>query len=85
MCDIAQEVKDELRKFRFAKNNESSALICKLGRAIVFCRSNQLSNLFLVKVDREKQIIVIDEHHEDISVEELQVNLSFINVNFTVR
>lgn len=29
MCDISQEVKDELRKFRFARNKESSALICK--------------------------------------------------------
>lgn len=32
MCDIAQEVKDELRKFRFAKNNDSSAIICKFER-----------------------------------------------------
>lgn len=27
MCDISPEVKEELKKFRFAKNNESSALI----------------------------------------------------------
>lgn len=30
---------------------------------------------FLVKVDREKQIIIIDEYLEEVSVEELQVNL----------
>lgn len=27
MCDISEHVKDELKKFRFAKNNESCALI----------------------------------------------------------
>lgn len=27
MCDISDFVKGELKKFRFAKNNESSALI----------------------------------------------------------
>lgn len=36
MCDISPEVKEELRKFRFAKNNESSALICKLQSVPVF-------------------------------------------------
>jgi hypothetical protein len=79
MCDIAQEVKDELRKFRFAKNNESSALICKLRRAIRFCHFKSIDKLLSVKVDREKQIIVIDEHIEDVSVEELQVSSTIIN------
>lgn len=75
MCDIAPEVKEELRKFRFAKNNESSALICEFGRAAMFCQFYLILKHFSVKVDREKQIIVIDEHLEDVSVEELQVNL----------
>ena len=30
MCEISQEVKDEIRKFRFAKNTESSCLIREL-------------------------------------------------------
>lgn len=77
MCDIGQEVKDELRKFRFAKNNESSALICKLGRVIEFSRFLSIVVCFPVKVDREKQIILIDEHLEDVSVEELQVKPKF--------
>lgn len=55
MCDIPQDVKDELKKFRFAKNNESSALI--------------------LKVNRESQTIVIDEHLEDVSVDDLQEQL----------
>jgi hypothetical protein len=90
MCDIGQEVKDELRKFRFAKNNESSALICKLGRAIIFLSFSLIFKLFTVKVDREKQIIIIEDHIVDISVEELQVNSSFIvikrhgPINFTL-
>lgn len=29
ICDISSEVKDELRKFRFRKNNANCALICK--------------------------------------------------------
>jgi len=64
MCDITQEVKDELRKFRFAKNNESSALI--------------------LKVDREKQIIVVDEYLEEVSVEELQEQLPSHQPRFIV-
>lgn len=36
MCDISQEVKDELKKFRFAKNNESSALICEFAGISMF-------------------------------------------------
>ncbi|CAO1339433.1 unnamed protein product [Diamesa hyperborea] len=32
MCEISQEVKDEIRKFRFAKNTESSCLILKVDR-----------------------------------------------------
>jgi hypothetical protein len=35
-------------------------------------------DLFPVKVDRKKQIIVIDEHLEEVSVEELQVSLKTI-------
>lgn len=29
ICDISPEVKDELRKFRFRKDNANCALICK--------------------------------------------------------
>ncbi len=29
ICDISNEVKDELRKFRFRKDNINSALICE--------------------------------------------------------
>lgn len=35
MCDISDDVKNELKKFRFAKNNESSALICKENKGFV--------------------------------------------------
>ncbi|CAG9797639.1 unnamed protein product [Chironomus riparius] len=64
MCDIGPEVKEELRKFRFAKNNESSALI--------------------LKVDREKQEIVIDEYMESVTVEELQEQLPSHQPRFIV-
>ena len=40
---------------------------------------NEISIWILVKVDREKQIIVIDEHLEAITVEELQVKLDHHN------
>lgn len=35
MCDISDNVKDELKKFRFAKNNESQALIRKLIKFLI--------------------------------------------------
>lgn len=78
MCDISQEVKDELRKFRFARNAESSALICEFRFGFMFIKFYYTEMFFLVKVDREKQIIVIDEYLEEITVEELQVKLNLL-------
>ncbi|KAJ6633283.1 Glia maturation factor gamma [Pseudolycoriella hygida] len=55
ICDISNEVKDELRKFRFRKDNINSALI--------------------LKVDRDKQLVCVDELIEEITMEELQEQL----------
>ncbi|XP_055375937.1 glia maturation factor beta [Condylostylus longicornis] len=55
ICDISDEVKEELRKFRFRKSTNNSAMI--------------------LKVDREKQKVILDEFLDDISVEELQEQL----------
>ncbi|XP_037036890.1 glia maturation factor beta [Bradysia coprophila] len=55
ICDISNEVKDELRKFRFRKDNINSALI--------------------LKVDRDKQLVCVDELIEQITMEELQEQL----------
>lgn len=52
ICDISDEVRDELKKFRFRKSSSNSALI--------------------LKVDREKQLVILDELIDDISVDELQ-------------
>lgn len=89
ICDISSEVKDELRKFRFRKNNANCALICKSNRIIWFClwkifieliRLIDVSFSFFyvirtVKVDREKQLVCVDEHLDEISVDELQEQL----------
>ncbi|EEB15105.1 Glia maturation factor beta, putative [Pediculus humanus corporis] len=55
VCDIKDDVKDALKKFRFRKNENNAALI--------------------LKVDREKQEICIDEILEDISIDELRESL----------
>ncbi|CAD7080058.1 unnamed protein product [Hermetia illucens] len=52
ICDITDAVRDEIKKFRFSKNNDNAALI--------------------LKVDRDKQIIVVDEYLEDVSIADLQ-------------
>ncbi|XP_020804536.1 glia maturation factor beta [Drosophila serrata] len=55
ICDISNEVLEELKKFRFSKSKNNAALI--------------------LKVDREKQSVVLDEFIDDISVDELQDTL----------
>lgn len=52
VCDIQDDVKEALRKFRFRKHDNNSALI--------------------LKVDREKQEICVDEELESVELEELQ-------------
>ncbi|GLH14535.1 hypothetical protein R5R35_012397 [Gryllus longicercus] len=55
VCDIGDDVKEALKKFRFRKSVDNSALI--------------------LKVDREKQIICIEDCIEDISVDDLRETL----------
>uniref|UniRef100_D3TRZ1 Putative glia maturation factor beta n=1 Tax=Glossina morsitans morsitans TaxID=37546 RepID=D3TRZ1_GLOMM len=55
ICDISDDVRDELRKFRFRKSTKNSALI--------------------LKINREKQLLVLDELLDDISVRELHESL----------
>lgn len=52
VCDIQDDVKEALRKFRFRKHDNNSALI--------------------LKVDREKQEICVDEELESVEMEDLQ-------------
>ncbi|XP_023704032.1 glia maturation factor beta [Cryptotermes secundus] len=52
VCDIDDDVKDALKKFRFRKNDTNAALI--------------------MKVDREKQKICVDDLIEDVSVDDLR-------------
>ncbi|XP_061728044.1 glia maturation factor beta [Cydia pomonella] len=52
VCDIGDEVKEKLKKFRFSKHNENCALI--------------------LKVNREKQMLEVDEELESVELEELQ-------------
>ncbi|XP_063392340.1 glia maturation factor beta [Cydia fagiglandana] len=52
VCDIGDDVKEKLKKFRFSKHNENCALI--------------------LKVNREKQTLEVDEELESVELEELQ-------------
>ncbi|XP_067009717.1 glia maturation factor [Anabrus simplex] len=64
VCDIGDDVRDALKKFRFRKNETNAALI--------------------LKVDREKQRICVDELLEDVSVDELRENLPGHQPRFVV-
>lgn len=52
ICDISEEAKEEIKKFRFKKDAYNSALV--------------------LKVDRDKQAVVVDEFYEDITIEDLK-------------
>ncbi|VVC99903.1 unnamed protein product [Leptidea sinapis] len=52
VCDIGEDVKEVLKKFRFQKHTSNSALI--------------------LKVNRDKQALEVDEQLEDIELEQLQ-------------
>ncbi|KAJ8707874.1 hypothetical protein PYW07_011551 [Mythimna separata] len=52
VCDITDDVKEVLKKFRFQKHTSNSALI--------------------LKVNREKQTLEVDEELENVEPEELQ-------------
>ncbi|XP_049883946.1 glia maturation factor beta [Pectinophora gossypiella] len=52
VCDIGDDVKEVLKKFRFQKHSSNSALI--------------------LKVNRQKQALEVDEELENVDLEELQ-------------
>ncbi|CAI6346353.1 unnamed protein product [Macrosiphum euphorbiae] len=52
VCDIGDDVKETLRKFRFRKTTKNAALI--------------------MKVDREKQQVCVDEMLDDVTLDELR-------------
>lgn len=84
LCDISDDVKEELRKFRFRKSTNSSALLrkmqCHLQWDLLIEKRNYLCNILnnfyvTVKVDREKQMVILDECIDDVSVDELREQL----------
>ncbi|XP_021915371.1 glia maturation factor beta [Zootermopsis nevadensis] len=64
VCDIDDDVKEALKKFRFRKNDTNAALI--------------------MKVNREKQTICVDDLIEDISVDDLRETLPGHQPRFVV-
>ncbi|KAJ9590783.1 hypothetical protein L9F63_016169 [Diploptera punctata] len=64
VCDIDDDVKEALKKFRFRKNDSNAALI--------------------MKVDREKQKICVDELMEDVSLDDLRESLPGHQPRFVV-
>merc|ERR1712142_1275424 len=55
VCTIDQDLKAELKKFRYSKAKEGTAII--------------------MKVDREKQMVVLEEKMDDCDVDELRDSL----------
>ncbi|XP_063240463.1 glia maturation factor beta [Bacillus rossius redtenbacheri] len=52
VCDIGDDVKEALKKFRFRKNEKNAALI--------------------MKVNREKQLICVDDLLEDVTIDDVR-------------
>lgn len=55
VCDIAKELKADIRKFRFTKDQFNAALI--------------------MKIDREKQLVCLDEILENVDIDDLRESL----------
>ncbi|NWZ15910.1 GMFB factor, partial [Agelaius phoeniceus] len=55
VCDVAEDLVEKLRKFRFRKETNNAAII--------------------MKIDKDKQLVVLDEEHEGISPDELKDEL----------
>ncbi|NXK65954.1 GMFB factor, partial [Sylvietta virens] len=55
VCDVAEDLVEKLRKFRFRKGTNNAAII--------------------MKIDKDKQLVVLDEEHEGISPDELKDEL----------
>lgn len=73
ICDIHDDVKKQLKEFRFSKNKDNAALIREFFDC--FYKQKKLKLPFSVKIDREKQEVIVDELINDISVDELQEQL----------
>ena len=72
MCEVDESLKEKLKKFRFRKETNNAAILSEYHIIImnvvvicVYCVSNQ-NNLFhfLVKIDMEKQLVILQEEYE---------------------
>lgn len=74
MLDIKDDVKDALKEFRFRKSQKNTALICKLKFHYLQNFVHKVNGyqiyvfFFLVKVEKEKQKISVDEQIEVIYI-----------------
>ncbi|XP_029474864.1 glia maturation factor gamma isoform X1 [Rhinatrema bivittatum] len=64
VCDVAPELKEKLRCFRFRKETNNAAI--------------------LMKIDKEKQLVVLEEEYENISPDELKSELPERQPRFVV-
>ncbi|XP_075921176.1 glia maturation factor gamma-like isoform X1 [Petromyzon marinus] len=64
VCEVDQGLKDKLKKFRFRKETTNAAIIMHKQRAC-----------FTVKIDKDRQVVVMEEEYEDISPEDLKEEL----------
>ncbi|XP_032107004.1 glia maturation factor beta isoform X3 [Sapajus apella] len=75
VCDVAEDLVEKLRKFRFRKETNNAAII--------------------MKIDKDKRLVVLDEELEGISPDELKDELPerqprpslyiVININMTME
>ncbi|XP_007907744.1 glia maturation factor beta-like isoform X1 [Callorhinchus milii] len=64
VCDVAPELSERLKEFRFRKHTNNAAII--------------------IKIDKDKQLVVLEEEHENISPDELRDELPERQPRFVV-
>lgn len=67
-----------IKKFRFRKNSANNAAIRESKLFFSFPRTFLIVFFFLlkVKIDREKQLVILDEEYDDITLDELSETMS---------
>nr|XP_061798325.1 glia maturation factor beta [Nerophis lumbriciformis] len=64
VCDVDEDLKEKLRKFRLRKETNNAAIV--------------------MKIDKEKQLVILEEEHEDISLDDLKDELPERQPRFVV-
>ncbi|CAE6533185.1 unnamed protein product [Rhizoctonia solani] len=81
IVDIPQELKDSLRKFRFARRNAGSAALVGAYIESLVSEDFLIGSHFIVKINKQKLIMEEVEQFDNISIEDLAEGIAkFLNM-----